>query len=213
MGISKNWLSFVNMTKAKADSHSKVAQYWDSSHNMLSLSLIVLSAMTTLSTLLPITHYVAATLGAITTLLSAVAGSLAPSARRQQHMESSKGFRSLMLKMVRVETEREYEELWREYNKEMITEPFLPHKYKVKDNADFAMTPEFDLIVKQKENEVEEMVERLEGSEAGDKGELEVKTSITLPGSQHEVSEQADINNQSEDEEDARDDTKLLHQV
>ena len=212
MGIKENWSSFVSMTKAKADSHGKVAQYWDSTHNIMSLSLIALSAMTTLSTLLPITHYVAATLGAITTLLSAVAGSLAPSTRRQQHMESSKGFRSLMLKMVRVETEREYEELWREYNKEMITEPFLPHKYKVKDNADFAMTPEFDLIVKQKENEVEEMIVKLDGSEAGDESEPEVKSSITLPGSQHEVSEEADIN-RSEDEDDARDDTKLLHQV
>ena len=241
MGISKNWLSFVSMTKAKADSHGKVAQYWDSSHNMLSLSLIVLSAMTTLSILLPITHYVAATLGAITTLVSAVAGSLAPSTRRQQHMESSKGSRSLMLKMVRVETEREYEELWRGYNKEMTSAPFLPHKYKVKDNAnfamtpefasivkqkengveeiieelegseDFAMTPEFALIVEQKENRVQEMIEELEGSEAGDEGEPEVEPGTTLPEPQHEPFEDAD--NQSVGEEDARDDTRVLHQV
>ena len=155
MGINENWLSFVSMTKAKADSHGKVAQSWDRIHNILSLSLIVLSALTTLSTLLPITMYVAATLGAITTLVSAISGSMAPSNRRQMQMESSKGFRALMLKMVRVETEREYEELWRAYNKELLGEPFLPSKYKVKEDTNFTMTPEFTIIVKKKENEVE----------------------------------------------------------
>ena len=55
MGIAENWLSFVNMTRAKADSHGKVAQSWDRIHNILSLTLIVLSALTTISTLLPIT--------------------------------------------------------------------------------------------------------------------------------------------------------------
>ena len=210
MGISENWSSFVSMTKAKADSHGKVAQYWDSTHNIMSLSLIVLSAMTTLSTLLPITHYVAATLGAITTLLSAVAGSMAPSTRRQQQMESSKGFRALMLKMVRVETEREYEELWKAYNKELLGEPFLPAKYKVKEDTNFTMTPEFTIIVKQKENEVEDMMEELEGSEDGDKvNPDEVKPAHPEP--QNEAPEEAD--NQCEEEEDVGDDVKLLHQV
>ena len=187
------------MTKAKADSHGKVAQYWDSTHNIMSLSLIVLSAITTLSVLLPITHYVPATLGAITTLLSAVAGSMAPSTRRQQQMESSKGFRTLMLKMVRVESEREYEELWKEYNKELLGEPFLPAKYRVKEDTNFTMTPEFTIIVKQKENEVENMIEELEGSEDGDKvNPDEVKPSTTHPEPQNE---------------DVGDDVKLLHQV
>ena len=212
MGIKENWSSFVSMTKAKADSHGKVAQYWDSLHNIMSLSLIVLSAMTTLSTLLPITHYVPATLGAITTLLSAVAGSMAPSTRRQQQMESSKGFRALMLKMVRVETEREYEELWKAYNKELLGEPFLPAKYRVKEDTNFTMTPEFTIIVKQKENEVEDMMEELEGSEDGDKvNPDEVKPSTAHPEPQNEAPEEKD--NQCEEEEDVGDDVKLLHQV
>ena len=93
MGISENWESFVKMTEAKADSHSKVAQYWDSVHTVSSLLLIFLSAATTLATLLPVSHYVAACVGAATTLLSAVNGSMQPSNRRQMQMESSKGFR------------------------------------------------------------------------------------------------------------------------
>ena len=37
-----------------------------------------------------------------------------------------------MLRMIRVEVERDYEELWKEYNKELLGEPFLPKKYKVR---------------------------------------------------------------------------------
>ena len=157
MGIEANWESFVNMTRAKAESHGKVAQHWDRIHNILSMTLIFLSALTTLSTLLPmLSHYVAAALGAVTTLVSAITGSLNPSARRQQQMESSRGFRALMLKMVRVETERDYEELWKEYNKELLGEPFLPSKFKVKEDTNFSMTPEFQIVVAQKKADVED---------------------------------------------------------
>lgn len=127
-------------------------------------------------------------------------------------MESSKGFRSLMLKMVRVETEREYEELWKAYNKELLGEPFLPAKYRVKEDTNFTMTPEFTIIVKQKENDVEDMMEELEGSEAGDKvNSDEVKPSTALSEPQNEAPEEED--NQCEEEEDVGDDVKLLHQV
>jgi hypothetical protein len=163
MGIEENWQSFVNMTRGKAISHGKASQYWDRIHNILSLTLIFISGLTTLATLLPmLTNYVAAGLGAATTLVSAVAGSLNPSSRRQVQMESSRGFRALMLKMVRVETEREYEELWKEYNKELLNEPFLPRRFKVKDNTNFTMTPEFKIVVAQKKAEVEDAVLELE---------------------------------------------------
>ena len=155
------------MTRAKAESHGNVAQYWDRMHNILNLLMIFLAAITTITTLLPITHYVPAAVGAITTILSAINGSLSPSSRRQAQMESSKGFRSLMLKMVRVETERNYEELWKEYNKELLGEPFLPKKYKVKAETVFSMTPEFQLIVNEKTKEVEEAIED-SGSDAGE---------------------------------------------
>ncbi|XP_063677276.1 uncharacterized protein LOC134813430 [Bolinopsis microptera] len=161
MGIEENWGSFVNMTLAKAESHGKVAQYWDRMHNIMSMAIIFLSALTTLSVLLPITHYVGATLGAVTTLLSAINGSLNPSTRRQEQMEASRGFRALMLKMVRVELEKDYEDLWKEYNKELLGEPFLPSKFKVKDNTAFSMSPEFQIVVAQKKAEVGECLSKI----------------------------------------------------
>jgi len=77
-------------------------------------------------------------------------------------MSSSKGFRTLMLKMVRCEVEREYEELWKEYNKELTTEPFLPKKYQVKAKTTLSMSPEFKIVVKTKEAEVAEALKAIE---------------------------------------------------
>ena len=47
MGIRENWTLFVESAKAKADSHDKVAVFWDNTNNKLNLLLIVLSAITT----------------------------------------------------------------------------------------------------------------------------------------------------------------------
>ena len=190
MGIEENWESFVNMTRAKAESHGKVAQHWDRIHNILSMTLIFLSAMTTLSTLLPmLSNYVAAALGAVTTLVSAITGSLNPSARRQQQMESSRGFRALMLKMVRVETERDYEELWKEYNKELLGEPFLPSKFKVKEDTNFSMTPEFQIVVAQKRADVGACSLEL----GSNKECLAADSSVSQPAKSEKIDLEADI--------------------
>ena len=55
-----------------------------------------------------------------------------------------------MLQMVRVESERQYEELWREYNKEILLEPFLPSHTVIAEETFFAMSPEFTLVVREK---------------------------------------------------------------
>ena len=67
-----------------------------------------------------------------------------------------------MLKMVRVETDRHYEELWREYNKEMVVEPFLPLKYRKTEDTDFSMSPEFSLLVALKGTTVKEALKKYE---------------------------------------------------
>jgi hypothetical protein len=66
-----------------------------------------------------------------------------------------------MLKMVRVETEREYEELWKEYNKELLREPFLPAKLEVKDKTEFSMSPRFQMVVALKESDLKGMTSEL----------------------------------------------------
>ena len=161
MGMNDNGQSFLNMTKAKAEAHAKAAQYWDKIAFVMNIIMIVLSAFTTLATLLPISKYVASGLGAAATLVSSVVGFLNPSLKRQQQEAASSGFRSLMMKMVRVETEREYKELWKEYGKELLGEPFLPAKYKVKADTDFTMSSEFVLLVATKEAEIRERSEVL----------------------------------------------------
>ena len=83
--MKENWKLFVESTKAKADSHMKVAQHWDNIHNIINLVLIFFSAITTIFALLAnsgIPFYVTAIISGITTLLSAVSGFLQPSQRR-----------------------------------------------------------------------------------------------------------------------------------
>ena len=98
-------------------------------------------------------------------------------------MESSRGFRALMLKLVRVETERDYEELWKEYNKELLGEPFLPSKFKVKEDTNFSMTPEFQIVVAQKKADVEDCASELES--ATDKVHLVLNSNSHLK--QHQL--------------------------
>ena len=154
------------MTKTKADSHGDLADYWGTVHNFLNLTLIFLSAATTVTTLLPVSDYVPAGIGALTTLVSAISGFMAPSNKRQAQMEACRTFRALQLKMIRCETEAKYEELWQEYNQALLTEPFLPKKYKKIADTDFTMSPEFVLLVAKKEADVAGELVSLLGSEA-----------------------------------------------
>ena len=152
--MKENWALFVETAKAKAESHEAYAQYWDGVHNKVSLILIVLSAVTTVLASLHVPKLVVVGLSGVTTLLSAIAGFLQPSARKQKQAEAGKEFRSLMLQMVRCETDGQYEELWNSLNKEIVSEPFLPNKYKVKVEAQYTMTPELTILIDAKEDEV-----------------------------------------------------------
>ena len=157
MGMKENWKLFVESAKAKAESHEKVAEIWNSVHNNLSLVLIFLSAITTmLAVLTSVPALYTAGVSRVTTMLSAVFGFLQPSQRRQVQQESTKEFRSLMLRMIRCETDSEYEELWKEYNKVIMNEPFLPKKYQVAVKQEYSMTPELMIIIYHKEDMVEE---------------------------------------------------------
>ena len=158
MGMKENWKLFVESAKSKADSHMKVAQYWDNVHNSINITLIFFSAVTTVLVLLKtyIPFFITAAVSGITTLLSAIAGFLQPSQRRQIQLESSKDFRTLMLRMIRCETESEYEELWREYNKVIVSEPFVPKKFVVDCDIPYTMTPELIIVIDEKEDEVAE---------------------------------------------------------
>ena len=66
------------------------------------------------------------------------------------------------MKMVRCEKECEYEELWREMNKIMIEAPFIPKKF-LKDEIKFewSTTPELQLVIAQKNIEIDSELEKL----------------------------------------------------
>ena len=68
---------FIETTKAKAEAHGKVAQYWNSVNTYLGLILILLSAVTTVLAAIEVegvSKMVTVGLSGLTTLISAVAG-------------------------------------------------------------------------------------------------------------------------------------------
>ena len=156
MGMRENWTLFVESTKAKGESHEKVAQYWDSIHNFLSLFLILLSAVTTvLAALDGIPDLVIVTVSGVTTMVSTVSGFLQPHKHKQIQGDAAKEFKTLTMRMIRCETEKEYEELWKELNKQLLNEPFLPSKYKVKVDQDYSVTPELMKLMQEKQVGIE----------------------------------------------------------
>ena len=77
-----------------------------------------------------------------------------------------------MMRMIRCESDKEYEELWKEYNKQILDEPFLPSKYKVKVQQEYSMTPELMVVIHAKDQGVEAIAEALEGENADEKTAL-----------------------------------------
>ena len=56
--------------------------------------------------------------------------------------------------MIRCETSREYEELWNEYNKALLAEPFVPKKFVVQSEVPYSMSDELTILIAQKEEKV-----------------------------------------------------------
>ena len=157
MGMQTNWNRFIEVTDAKRKGHLKAARHWNRVNNWLSLTLIFLAAITTFFSLMDsIPDYVVSAVAAPSTLLSAVVAFLRAADRRQLQHQSSRQFSKLMMRMVRCETEKEYEALWREYNKALSDEPFLPKKFAMKEDFKYSMTPELMEVILEKDKIVHE---------------------------------------------------------
>lgn len=154
MGMKENWALFIRTAKSKGKSHNKAAQHWDGIGNVLSLSLIFLGAVTTFMALVKaIPVIVVAGVAGISTLISAISAFLRPADRRQMQSSASREFQELMMRMVRCETESEYEELWRDLNKAIVDAPFLPKKFVEHIDIEWTMTPELAQLIEEKEGE------------------------------------------------------------
>ena len=155
--MHENWYRFVECTKAKSAAHNSAALYWNSLHTIFNLTIIFLGASTTfLSLIKQVPSYVISAVAALTTLVSAVSTFLRPHERHQMQLSASKDFRILMMKMVRCETEPEYEELWREMNRIMIEAPFISKKISKREMEIYwSITPELQLVIAERNDEID----------------------------------------------------------
>ena len=85
---------------------------------------------------------VVACIGAVSTMMAAAASFLKSADRRQIHEKTSRGFRSLLVKMISCESESDYEKYLADFNGEIMDEPIMPKKYAKNFKMRFTMTPE-----------------------------------------------------------------------
>ena len=104
--------------------------------------LLLLASTTALALLDGVPKEVVAGVGAVSTMLAASASFLKSSDRRQLHEKTSRGFRSLMVKMISCESEKDYEKYWADFNREIMDEPMMPQKYAKSFKMKSTMTPE-----------------------------------------------------------------------
>ena len=157
MGIKENWANYISITRTKGESHLKAGRYWSSVHNGLSMCLILLAGITTILALIDeVPRWVAVLFAALTCLFAIVAAFVRAGDKRSKQVDASKDFKILMLKMVRAESEREYEDLWKDLNLALADEPMVPKRYAAPIAIDFTMTPELLAVANEKEIELGE---------------------------------------------------------
>jgi hypothetical protein len=115
--------------------------YWQNYSNLRSLYFF-LASTTALALLDGVPKEVVAGVGAVSTMLAAAASFLKSSDRRQLHEKTSKGFRSLMVKMISCESEKDYEKYWADFNREIMDEPIMLKKFTKNFKMKYTMTPE-----------------------------------------------------------------------
>lgn len=101
-----------------------------------------LASTTALALLDGVPKEVVAGVGAVSTMLAAASSFLKSADRRQTHEKASRGFQSLMVKMISCETEKDYEKYWADFNREVMEEPMMPKKFVKKFQMRYTMTPE-----------------------------------------------------------------------
>ena len=85
---------------------------------------------------------VLAGIGATSTMLAAASSFLKSADRRQIHEKTSRNFRSMMVKMISCESEKDYEKYWADFNREIMDEPMMPKKFVKSFKMRYTMTPE-----------------------------------------------------------------------
>ena len=62
------------------------------------------------------------------------------------------------MRMIRCESDYHYEELWKEFNSQLLNAPFLPEKKKLDVENQYSMTPELGDVIKKKDEYISSFV-------------------------------------------------------
>lgn len=144
----KSWKEYVDVTVEKSNYHLKKARSWETISSCLCIMLVLFAASTTIMTFVEkIPHTVISGMAGVTTLLAAMLAFLRPADRKAKQESIAKEFRLLTLRMVRCRTAHEYETLWKELNRVLLGERFLPKRFATTTKLNWQMSPELVLLL------------------------------------------------------------------
>ena len=126
----ENWEEFIKKTSRKSKAHMKAAQYWNTVEKTLQIIIVILTAVTTFLTLIhSLNKLIVSAVAAVAALISSVEAFLSPANAWHDHLQQSREFQLLMLRMARCNNLHVYDELWEELNKAIFDSPLLTEKF------------------------------------------------------------------------------------
>ena len=124
--MERNWQLFIDVCRQKAVGHQKTANFWSAMYNVLTITMIMLSAVTAGAALVEeVPKFVLSIIGAVATVISSISSFLNPLKKANTSDEASKKYRWLMMQMAHCETEKQYDDLWSNFNKYVLKEPHM----------------------------------------------------------------------------------------
>ena len=126
----ENWEKFIRKTSTKSKAHLKAAEHWNRVEKTMQIIIVTLTAITTFLTLIhSLNKLIISGVAALAALVSSIEAFLSPSHQWHEHLQQSREFQLLMLRMARCKTLHVYEELWEELNKSIFDAPLLTERF------------------------------------------------------------------------------------
>uniref|UniRef100_A0A7M5V710 SMODS and SLOG-associating 2TM effector domain-containing protein n=1 Tax=Clytia hemisphaerica TaxID=252671 RepID=A0A7M5V710_9CNID len=138
--ISQNLRNYIDLTEERNKSHRKAAVFWDKTHQWANIAIIILTSVATIFSVMEgsIPNYVVPIVTGFAAMVSSMVGVFKPFERHNLHVDSSRNFQLMMLRLVSCEKISEYKEVRKQIQETLLTEPFAPTSKKKKDDDEEA---------------------------------------------------------------------------
>ena len=157
--MRKQWLRFMEVTHAKSTENIQAARFWGRIDSVFNYTKILFTIVTMILAYTKVPWFWVGLFATLSAVAAIVYSFLRPGDRRSKLAETSRVFRSLLMRMAKATTKEKFDYLWDELNK-AITEKSIATTAVTKDvGAEWAMTPQMLACVEDEESK--EMAKRV----------------------------------------------------